>query len=347
MGATNRPDILDPALLRPGRFDRHITIDRPDAEGRERIIKIHAAGKPIASDVDFSKIARKTPGFTGADLANVVNEATLLTIRRGKSIVNVPELDEAVQRVLDGPQRRGRVLTEEERRRAAYHEIGHVVVAAALGRTEDLHRVSVLARGRTIAAATFGDRDSSLLTRTELRGQLVATLGGVAAEQLIFGEGSTGAEQDVEHATDLARDMVARYGMSDALGPVRYMVKGGEGFLGDETPLADLSPETQQAVEHEIRVLVEDAQTEATRILQAHRTELDELTARLEQEETLEDTVLEEALAPLLRAVEAARAGARTSAVTTRVRRSSGSAAAAKNGASKNGAAKKRTAAKA
>jgi cell division protease FtsH len=347
MGATNRPDILDPALMRPGRFDRHITIDRPDAEGRERIIKIHAAGKPIASDVDFSKIARKTPGFTGADLANVVNEATLLTIRRGKSIVNVPELDEAVQRVLDGPQRRGRVLTEEERRRAAYHEIGHVVVAAALGRTEDLHRVSVLARGRTIAAATFGDRDSSLLTRTELRGQLVATLGGVAAEQLIFGEGSTGAEQDVEHATDLARDMVARYGMSDALGPVRYMVKGGEGFLGDETPLADLSPETQQAVEHEIRVLVEDAQTEATRILQAHRTELDELTARLEQEETLEDTVLEEALAPLLRAVEAARAGARTSAVTTRVRRSSGSAAAAKNGASKNGAAKKRTAAKA
>ncbi|MDQ1689644.1 MAG: cell division protease FtsH [Frankiaceae bacterium] len=346
MGATNRPDILDPALMRPGRFDRHITIDRPDAVGRERIIKIHAVGKPIAPEVDFAKIARKTPGFTGADLANVVNEATLLTIRRGKSVVHVPELDEAVQRVLDGPQRRGRVLTEEERRRAAYHEIGHVVVAAALGRTEDLHRVSVLARGRTIAAATFGDRDASLLTRTELRGQLVATLGGVAAEQLIFGEGSTGAEQDVEHATDLARDMVARYGMSDALGMVRYMAKGGEGFLGDETPLAELSPETRQAVEAEIRTLVEDAQVEATRILRAHRRELDDLTARLEEEETLEDTVLEEALAPLLRSVEAARNGSGTRARAAVSSNGRAKSTSARTSPSKNGAAKKRASVK-
>ena len=358
MGATNRPDILDPALMRPGRFDRHITIDRPDAEGRERIVKIHAANKPIAPDVDFAKLARKTPGFTGADLANVVNEATLLTIRRGKSVVGTPELDEAVQRVLEGPQRRGRVLTEEERRRAAYHEIGHVVVAAALGRTEDLHRVSVLARGRTIAAATFGDRDSSLLTKTELRTQLVATLGGVAAEQLIFGEGSTGAEQDVEHATDLARDMVAKYGMSDALGMVRYMVKAGEGFLGDETPLADLSPETRQAVESEIRRLVEDAQTEATAILREHRAELDALTARLEEEETLEDTVLEEALAPLLRSVEAAKSGrgrggnggsrsTRSSASVSRNGAVKAAKTASKSAASTNGAAKKRTSVKA
>jgi ATP-dependent metalloprotease FtsH len=259
IAATNRPDILDPALMRPGRFDRHITVERPDAEGRERILAIHAHKKPLAPDVDLARLADRCPGFTGADLASVVNEAALLTIRQQGSMIHQKELEEAVVRVLEGPQRRGRVLLPEERQRAAYHEIGHVVVAATLGRHEDIHRVTVLSRGRNIAAATFGDSEATLLTRSSLHNQLVATLGGIAAEELALGEGSTGAEQDLEHATDLARDMVTRYGMSDVVGPVRLQVKAGEGFLGNDTELVELSDQTQREVEGAIRSLVEQA----------------------------------------------------------------------------------------
>ncbi len=316
IAATNRPDILDPALMRPGRFDRHITVERPDAEGRERILRIHAARKPLGDDVDLERIASRCPGFTGADLASVVNEAALLTIRRKGSTIEMKEFEEAVVRVLEGPQRRGRVLTPAERKRAAYHEIGHVVVAATLGRLEDVHRVTVLGRGRTIAAATFADSEATILTRSDLHIQLVATLGGVAAEALVLGEGSTGAEQDLEHATELARNMVTRYGMSDEIGPVRLQVKAGEGFLGDETSLVDLSPDAQRLVEQAIRRLIDDANAEATAILKAHRTELDSLAARLDAEETLEDEVLQTALAPLLQAI--ARPAPETSAAGRR-----------------------------
>ena len=312
IAATNRPDILDPALMRPGRFDRHITVERPDLEGRVHILKIHASKKPLAGDVDLEKLAARCPGFTGADLASVVNEAALLTIRRKGSQIGMKDLEEAVVRVLEGPQRRGRVLTADERLRAAYHEIGHVVVAATLGRHEDIHRVTVLARGRTVAAATFGDTEATLLTRSSLHNQLVATLGGVAAEELVLGEGSTGAEQDLEHATDLARDMVTKYGMSDAVGPVRFQVKAGEGFLGNDTELIDLSDETRREVEGAIRTLIEDARDEAKAILRAHRKELDTLAARLDAEETLEGEVLEEALAPLMRAIATPPASAST-----------------------------------
>jgi cell division protease FtsH len=304
IAATNRPDILDPALMRPGRFDRHITVERPDAEGRERILRIHATKKPMSTDVDLNRIAARTPGFTGADLASVVNEAALLTIRRKGSTITMKEFEEAVVRVLEGPQRRGQVLTPEERHRAAYHEIGHVVVAATLGRHEDVHRVTVLGRGRTIAAATFADKEATLLTRSALHKQLVATLGGIAAEELVFGEGSTGGEQDLEHATDLARDMVTKYGMSDEVGPVRLMVKAGEGFLGDDTSLVELSPQTQRNVEDAVRGMITNAQREATAILQSHRRELDSLAKRLDAEETLEDEVLQQALAPLISAIE-------------------------------------------
>ncbi|MCW2572853.1 MAG: ATP-dependent zinc metalloprotease FtsH [Frankiales bacterium] len=313
IAATNRPDILDPALMRPGRFDRHITVERPDAEGRERILRIHASKKPMSTDVDLNRIAARTPGFTGADLASVVNEAALLTIRRKGSTITMKEFEEAVVRVLEGPQRRGQVLTAEERQRAAYHEIGHVVVAAALGRHEDVHRVTVLGRGRTIAAATFADKEATLLTRSALHKQLVATLGGIAAEELVYGEGSTGGEQDLEHATDLARDMVTKYGMSDEVGPVRLQVKAGEGFLGDDSTLVDLSPETQRDVEEAVRGMITDAQTEATGVLRAHRRELDTLAARLDADETLEDQVLQDALAPLLSAIES-----KTTATTSR-----------------------------
>jgi cell division protease FtsH len=310
IAATNRPDILDPALMRPGRFDRHITVERPDAEGRERILRIHASKKPMSSDVDLNRIAARTPGFTGADLASVVNEAALLTIRRKGNTITMKEFEEAVIRVLEGPQRRGQVLTPEERLRAAYHEIGHVVVAASLGRHEDVHRVTVLGRGRTLAAATFADKEATLLTRSALHTQLVATLGGIAAEELVFGEASTGGEQDLEHATDLARDMVTKYGMSEAVGPVRLQVKAGEGFLGDDSSLVDLSPETQRDVEEAVRGMITEAQREAMTVLRSHRRELDTLAARLDAEETLEDDVLQEALAPLLSAIESKTAGA-------------------------------------
>ena len=312
IAATNRPDILDPALMRPGRFDRHITVERPDLDGRVRILKIHAAKKPLASDVDLERLASRCPGFTGADLASVVNEAALLTIRRQGSQIGMKDMEEAVVRVLEGPQRRGRVLTSEERLRAAYHEIGHVVVAATLGRHEDIHRVTVLARGRTIAAATFGDTEATLLTRSSLHNQLVATLGGVAAEDLVLGEGSTGAEQDLEHATDLARDMVTKYGMSDEVGPVRFQVKAGEGFLGDDSQLVELSDETRREVEGAVRKLIEDARDEAKAILRAHRRELDSLAARLDAEETLEGEVLVAALAPLMRAIATPPTSTRT-----------------------------------
>jgi cell division protease FtsH len=204
-------------------------------------------------------------------------------------------------------------LTADERLRAAYHEIGHVVVAATLGRHEDIHRVTVLARGRTVAAATFGDTEATLLTRSSLHNQLVATLGGVAAEDLVLGEGSTGAEQDLEHATDLARDMVTKYGMSDEVGPVRMQVKAGEGFLGDDSQLVELSDETRREVEGAIRKLIEDARDEAKAILRAHRKELDTLAARLDAEETLEGEVLVQALAPLMRALATPPASAATS----------------------------------
>ncbi|MGB8651919.1 MAG: ATP-dependent zinc metalloprotease FtsH [Mycobacteriales bacterium] len=348
IAATNRPDILDPALMRPGRFDRHITVERPDAEGRERILRIHAARKPLAPDVDLSRLAARCPGFTGADLASVVNEAALLTIRRKGSQIHQAELEEAVVRVLEGPQRRGRVLTAEERLRAAYHEIGHVVVAATLGRHEDIHRVTVLSRGRTIAAATFGDTEATLLTRSSLHNQLVATLGGIAAEELVLGEGSTGAEQDLEHATDLARDMVTRYGMSDEVGPVRLQVKAGEGFLGDDSQLVELSDETQREVEGAIRRLVEDARDEAKAILTAHRRELDALATRLDAEETLEGDVLQDALAPLMQAITApAQRGPRRNAVSRKaVSKPAGTAPAVAKPANKAAAAGRSTATK-
>ena len=300
MGATNRPDILDPALMRPGRFDRHITIERPELEGRIHILKIHARGKPLGPDVDLEFVASRTPGFTGADLANVVNEATLLTIRELRSEVTARDFEEAIFRVVNGPKRRGRVLSVEERQRTAYHESGHVIVAAAAGRADEVHRVSILSRGRAVATVQMGaDAEASLLSKTQLRAKLVTTMAGIAAENLIFGEGSTGGEQDIEQATDLARDMVARYGMSPELGPVRFLAHASEGFLGNDVPLAEISVETQTAIDNEIRRLMIEAQAEATSLLSRHRKTLDALAQRLDEEETLEGDALQKVLAPI------------------------------------------------
>jgi cell division protease FtsH len=300
MGATNRPDILDPALMRPGRFDRHITIERPELEGRIHILKIHARGKPIGADVDLEFVASRTPGFTGADLASVVNEATLLTIRELRSEVTAADFEEAIHRVINGPKRRGRILSVEERQRTAFHEAGHVIVAAAAGRADEVHRVSILARGRAVGTTQIAaDAEATLLSRTQLRGKLVTLMAGIAAENLIFGEGSTGGEQDIEQATDLARDIVARYGMSESLGPVRLLAKASEGFLGNDVPLGDISVETQTAIDEEIRRLVADAQAEATSLLARHRKTLDDLARRLDEEETIEGEALQAVIAPI------------------------------------------------
>jgi cell division protease FtsH len=297
MAATNRPDILDPALLRPGRFDRHVTIDQPDAVGRRRILEIHARGKRLAPDVDLELVARRTPGFTGADLANTVNEAALLAIREGRTKVGMADLGEAVERVLSGPQRRGRLLTEVERRRIATHEAGHAILAAATGRAEDVQRVSVVARGRGLGSVQLGsDRDAVLLTRSELQGHLAVALSGRAAEELVFGEPSTGGDGDLERATALARDLVARHGMSEQVGRVRLLAREADLYLGGAAGLDQLSPLVHQEVDQEVRRLVDEAFDRATAVLQTNRAVLDTVIERLLHQETLEGPALRELL---------------------------------------------------
>ena len=295
IGATNRPDILDPALLRPGRFDRHVTIDQPDAEGRQEILELHARKKPLGSTVDFSYLAKRTPGFSGADLANVINEAALLTIRGGNNVIEMPTLEEAVQRVLAGPQKRGRILSTEEKRRAAYHESGHAVVAAASGENDDVHRVSILARGKGIGLTNMRkESESILLTKSELFIQLVTAMGGLAAEELVFGEHSTGAEQDLEKATDVARDMIGRFGMGSKRR--RLLSRDVDEFIQGEVALSEISPDTHEAMETEVDHLLHEAEREASHLLERHRMVLDEMANRLVAEETLEGTVLDEIL---------------------------------------------------
>ena len=295
IAATNRPDILDPALMRPGRFDRHVTVERPDAEGREIILAIHARNKPLSAGVDLANLAHRTPGFTGADLASVVNEAALLTIRAGNNTITNSEFDEAIDRVLSGPRRRGRILSEEETRRAALHETGHAVVAAALGHAEDVSRVSVLPRGRSVAATTLHP-DDAVLTRSQLLVKLTTLMGGAAAERLVYGETSTGVEDDLDEATDLARDIAARYGMSRDLGPVRLLARQGNAFLGDVPPIGDLSPATREALDAEIANLIESAEKRAYDLLVVHEGALHTIADNLQEHETIEGDPLQKLL---------------------------------------------------
>ena len=297
MGATNRPDILDPAVLRPGRFDRHVTVDQPDAEGRSKILQLHARGKPLAPDVDFESLAKRTPGFTGADLANVINEAALLTVRGGRERVEADILDEAIQRVLHGPQRRGTVLSPAERERAAVHETGHAVVAASLGHLEDIHRVTILARGRGVGMTAMRlDSDAVLFTRDELVDQLVIAMAGLAAEELVLGQGSTGAEQDIEHATYVAREIVGRYVMSETLGRVRLLAHDADEFLGATLGLTAMSEKTHEDFDAEVKQILADAETRAQYIVEANRAVLERMTAVLLDREQLEGPALAEAL---------------------------------------------------
>src|SRR4051794_10480175 len=294
IGATNRPDILDPALRRPGRFDRHITIERPDGEGRERILRIHAKGKPFAADVDWNEIANRTPGFTGADLANVVNEAALLTIRGERDQVTREDVLEAIRRVLEGPKRRGHLMSEEERRRAAVHEAGHVIAALCHDEQQSVQRVSILTRGRAIATTELrAEEEEVMLTESQLRGRLAVKMSGAAAERLVTGEISTGVEADLEEATLLAKDMVARFGMAEEVAPLRLYGPDAAAFLGEETPLADISPETKAALDQAVRRLMTEAQTSATVLLEHHREVLEEFAGTLNEHETLEGALLQ------------------------------------------------------
>ena len=295
IGATNRPDILDPALLRPGRFDRHVTVEQPDLAGRLEILELHAAGKPVSPFADLSVIARRTPGFSGADLANVLNEAALLTVREGKPEIDMPELEEAVQRVLAGPKKKGRVLSPEERKRAAFHESGHAIVAAASGRLEQVHRVSILARGRSLGTTTLQGDDSALQTRSELVTSIVIALGGIASEVLLFGEPSTGAEDDLQFATDQAMDVVGRFGMGERRR--RLLARTEDEFLGQGASLAPVSALTHQEMEAEVDRLLDQAEDEAATLLGRHRDVLSVLAERLEVEETIEGPDLESILA--------------------------------------------------
>jgi cell division protease FtsH len=297
IGATNRPDILDPALMRPGRFDRHVTLAPPDAVGREKILQVHARKRPIAPDVDFASLARRTPGFTGADLANVINEAALLAVRAGQGgYIGPAHLSDAIQRVLHGPHR-GTLMTPAERARLATHEAGHAIVAQAAGRGDEVHRVSVLARGPGLATtAVAADSDKVLLTSAQMEASLTAALGGVAAEQLVFGDSATTAADDIARASAVARDMVGLYGMSSELGRMRLLT-GVSTFLGDGGGLEGVSEQTLNEFDAEVRRMMKIAEARATEILTDHRKLLDAMAARLAEEETLEGDPLDKFLA--------------------------------------------------
>jgi cell division protease FtsH len=290
IAATNRPDILDPALLRPGRFDRQIVVDRPDLEGRKAILRVHARGKPFADGVDLDVIARRTPGFTGADLANLVNEAALLAARRDLRLVGMPQLEEAIDRVMAGPERRSRLISDAEKRVIAYHEGGHALVAHALPKTDPVHKVSIIPRGRALGyTLTLPMEDKFLVARSELTDQLTMLLGGRAAEEMIFADPTTGAANDIERATTVARQMVTEYGMSESLGPMRFGQSQGEVFLGrDLGHSPDYSEEVAASIDAEVRRLIESAHNAARHILETNRAVLDRLASDLIEHETLE-----------------------------------------------------------
>jgi cell division protease FtsH len=290
MAATNRPDILDPALLRPGRFDRQIVIDRPDLEGRKGILRVHAKGKPLDGNVEMDVVARRTPGFTGADLANVINEGALLTARRGKPAITMLELEEAIDRVVAGPERRTRLISEREKKIIAYHEGGHALVAYLLPNADPVHKISVIPRGRALGyTLTLPTEDKFLVAREELIDELAMLLGGRVAEELIFGDITTGAQNDLDRATKIARQMVTEYGMSDRLGPLTLGQKSGEVFLGrDFASHPDYSDQVAFEIDSEIRALIDQAHDEALEILTEHRDRLDRIAAALIEKETLQ-----------------------------------------------------------
>ncbi|MFF2553131.1 ATP-dependent zinc metalloprotease FtsH [Nocardia sp. NPDC058058] len=301
IAATNRPDILDPALLRPGRFDRQIPVSNPDLAGRREILRVHSQGKPIATDADLEGLAKRTVGMSGADLANVINEAALLTARENGTVITGASLEESVDRVIGGPRRKSRIISEHEKKITAYHEAGHTLAAWAMPDIEPVYKVTILARGRTGGhAMTVPEDDKGLMTRSEMIARLVMAMGGRAAEELVFHEPTTGASSDIDQATKIARAMVTEYGMSARLGAVRYGQEQGDPFLGRSMGTAsDYSHEVAREIDEEVRNLIEAAHTEAWAVLNDYRDELDALATALLERETLHRKDLEVVLATI------------------------------------------------
>jgi cell division protease FtsH len=298
IAATNRPDILDPALLRPGRFDRQIVVDRPDLNGRTGILKVHTRGKPLAKEIDLEVLARRTPGFTGADLANVVNEAALLAARFSRPEIGMNELEEAIDRVLAGPERRSRVISDKERKVIAYHEAGHALVSHALPNANPVHKVSIVSRGRALGyTLTLPTEDRFLVTRSEMIDELAMLLGGRVAEEIVFDEPTTGASDDIQRCTRIARQMVTEYGMSD-MGPLALGQNESQPFLGrDFGHVKDYSDNVAARIDSEIRRFVEEAHDEAYEILNKHRDKLDRMADLLLEKESVEKEEIAEIFA--------------------------------------------------
>ncbi|MFD2083081.1 cell division protease FtsH [Actinopolymorpha cephalotaxi] len=303
IAATNRPDILDPALLRPGRFDRQISVEAPDLIGRNKILQVHARGKPMQTEVDLMAVARRTPGFSGADLANVLNEAALLTARQNKKLIDDDALDEAIDRVIAGPQKRTRLMSDKEKKITAYHEGGHALVAAALPGTDPVHKVTILPRGRALGyTMVLPDEDKYSTTRSEMLDKLAYMMGGRAAEELVFHDPTTGASNDIEKASALARAMVTQYGMTERLGAIRFGENNGEPFLGrDIGHQRNYSEEVAALVDEEVRRLVDNAHQEAFDILVENRDVLDSLVLELFEHETLDKGEIETVFQPIRR----------------------------------------------
>ncbi|HEX2468495.1 MAG TPA: ATP-dependent zinc metalloprotease FtsH [Solirubrobacterales bacterium] len=298
IAATNRPDILDPALLRPGRFDRQIVVDRPDRKGRKRILEVHTRGKPLAKDIDLDVLAGQTPGFTGADLANLINEAALLTARSGHREITMEELEEGIMRVIAGPEKKTRVMSEKERLVTAYHELGHAIVGHLLPNTDPVHKISIISRGQALGyTISLPTEDKFLTTRAELADTMAMTLGGRAAEEIVFGEITTGASNDLEKVTETAKQMVMRYGMSERLGPRVFGHDRSMPFLGREfSAEPDYSDEIAREIDDEIRRIVEEAHQSAKDILADRREALDRISKILLERETIDAPQFEKLL---------------------------------------------------
>ncbi len=300
MAATNRPDILDPALLRPGRFDRQITVTYPDVKGREAILKVHGRGKPFEADVDFATVAKTTVGFTGADLENLLNEAALLAARKGKTLIGMVDLEEAMIKVIVGPSKRSKVISEKEKRLTAYHEAGHAIVTKFIQPEEPVHQISIIPSGRAGGyTLSLPKDDRSYMSKNDMKHEIVTLLGGRCSEALILGDISTGASNDIQRATSIARNMVTKYGMSDELGPIVYGAEhdGDEVFLGrDFSATKNYSEETAYKIDVEIKAIVEEAYNEATRILKENIDKLHFIAGYLIEHEVMDEEQFEAAI---------------------------------------------------
>jgi cell division protease FtsH len=290
IAATNRPDILDPALLRPGRFDRQVVVDRPDRKGRKQILEVHTRGKPLAREIELDTLAGQTPGFTGADLANLINEAALLTARTGNREISMQELEEGIMRVIAGPEKKTRVMSEKERLVTAYHEVGHAIVGQLLENTDPVHKISIISRGQALGyTISLPTEDKFLTTRAELTDTMAMTLGGRAAEEIVFGEITTGASNDLEKVTESAKQMVMRFGMSERLGPRVFGHDRGQPFLGREfSSEPDYSDEIAREIDDEIRRIVESAHQTAKGLLNERRADLERVSKLLLERETID-----------------------------------------------------------